>query len=141
MKTTEKVTDKAGSMRPYVERALNDEEVRDNVKSAYKAAREIYDELIGGRGVTTAATKVATDKDIQENLRTAVEELRSAAKRVQGKEEHTSRNSLLLLVGIALGILFNPATGPATRDWLRKSVLGEGDTSDFGGSNGGSAAA
>ena len=142
MKTTEKVTDKAETMRPYVERALNDEDVRDNVKSAYKAAREIYDELIGGRDVTTVATKVATDKDIQENLRTAVEELRHAAKRVQGKEVHKSRNSMLLFVGIVLGILFNPATGPATRDWLRKNVLGEGDTSDFGGgSNGGSAAA
>jgi hypothetical protein len=44
----------------------------------------------------------------------------------------------LLLTGIALGVLFNPATGPATREWLKKNVLGEGDTSDFGGgSNGG----
>ena len=141
MKTTEKVSGKAETMRPYVERALNDEELRDNVKHAYRAAREIYDELIGGRGVTTVATKVATDKDVQDNLRTAIEELRSAAKRVQGKDVHKSRNSLLLLTGIALGILFNPATGPATRDWLRKSVLGEGDTSDFGGGSNGDPAA
>jgi hypothetical protein len=140
MRTTEKVTDKAGSVRPYVERALNDEELRDNVKHAYKAARDIYDELIGGRGVTTVATKVATDKDIQENMRTAIEELRHAAKRVQGKEQHKSRNSLLLFTGIALGVLFNPATGPATREWLKNNILGEDDTSDFGGgSNGGAA--
>jgi hypothetical protein len=142
MKTTDKVTDKAGNARPYFERALTDEDVRDNVKHAFKAAREVYDELIGGRNVTTVATKVATDKDVQDNLRTAIEELRSAAKRVQGKDAHKSRNSLLLLTGIALGVLFNPATGPATREWLKKNVLGEDDTTDFsGGSNGGPTAA
>jgi predicted RNA-binding protein len=141
MKTADKVTDKAGTVRPYVERALTDEELRDNVKHAYKAARQIYDELIGGRTVATVATRVATDKDLQENLRTAVEELRSAAKRVQGKESHKSRHSLLLLTGIALGVLFNPATGPQTREWLRTNVLGSDEPQDFGGSNGSPSAA
>jgi hypothetical protein len=136
MKTTDKVTDKAGSMRPYVERALTDEDLRDNMKSAYKAAREIYDELIGGRTAAGVATKVATDKDIQENLRTAVEELRHAAKRVQGKETHKSRHSFLLMAGIILGVLFNPATGPRTRQWLKDNILGSDDSSDFLGSNG-----
>jgi hypothetical protein len=141
MKTTEKVTDKAGNVRPYVERALTDEDLRDNVKHAYKAAREIYDELIGGRNVTTVAAKVATDRDVQDNLRTAIEELRTAAKRVQGKEPHKSRNSLLLFAGILLGVLFNPATGPATREWLKENLLGSDDSSDFSGSNGGPTAA
>jgi hypothetical protein len=136
MKTTEKVTGKAGTMRPYVERALTDEELRDNVKSAYKAAREIYDELIGGRTPTAVAARVATDKDIQENLRTAVDELRHAAKRVQGKEAHKSRHSFLLLAGIMLGVLFNPVTGPTTRQWLKENVLGSDDPGDFHGPNG-----
>jgi hypothetical protein len=139
MKTTEKVTDKAGNMRPYVERALTDEELRDNVKHAYKAARQIYDELIGGRNVTTVATRVATDKDIQENLRTAVEELRSASRRVQGRGTHKSRHSLLLFTGIALGVLFNPATGPQTRQWIKENVLGSDEPKDFGGGSNGSA--
>jgi predicted RNA-binding protein len=136
MKTTDKVTDKANTARPYLERALTDEDVRDNVKHAFKAAREVYDELIGGRNVTTVATKVATDKDIQDNLKTAIDELRTAAKRVQGKDSHSGRNSVLLIAGIALGILFNPATGPATRQWLKDNVLGSDDSSDFGTSNG-----
>jgi predicted RNA-binding protein len=138
MKTTEKVSDKAGAVRPYVERALTDEELRDNVKSAYRAAREIYDELLGGRTATAVATKVATDKDIQENLRTAVEELRHAAKRVQGKEAHKSRHTFLLMAGITLGVLFNPATGPKTRQWIKDTILGSDDSSDFHGSNGSS---
>ncbi len=67
---------------------------------------------------------VATDKDIQAELRKAVEELRKAGERAQGKESHTKRNVTLLLAGITLGVLFNPATGPETRKWLKDKVLG-----------------
>ena len=80
--------DTADSVRPYVERAVKDEEVRENVKRALMAARSIYDELIGARGVTYAATRMATDKDLQDNLRSAIDDLRQAADRVQGKDSH-----------------------------------------------------
>jgi hypothetical protein len=141
MKTTDKVSGAAGSARPYVERALTDEELRDNVKNAFKAAREVYDELIGGRSVATVATKVASDHDIQDNLKTAIDELRIAARRVQGKEPHSGRNGMLLVTGIALGILFNPVTGPATRNWLKQTVLGDDEGSSVSTANGGPAAA
>jgi hypothetical protein len=146
-KTRDRVSDAADNVKPYVARALHDEDLRDNVKAAFEAAREVYDELIGGRGVTTVATRVATDKDIQQKLRDAVDELREAADRVQGKKDHGGRNAALLLTGIALGILFNPVTGPATRKWLADAVLGGDDdfTYQGGGSSGenggGSAAA
>jgi hypothetical protein len=125
-KTADKVRNAAGGARPYVDRALTDEELRDNVKNAFSAAREVYNELTGRRGVAGIATRVAVDKDIQDNLRTAVDELRHAANRLQGREEHKSRNGLLLLTGIALGILFNPVTGPETRRWLRDHLFGGG---------------
>ncbi|NDU79459.1 hypothetical protein GWI34_43780, partial [Actinomadura sp. DSM 109109] len=83
--------------------------------------------LIGQRGVTTVAARVATDKDIQERLRDAVDELREAADRIQGKKDHGARNTTLLIAGIALGILFNPITGPATRKWLSDVVFGGDD--------------
>src|SRR3954454_24125399 len=114
-KTRERVSDAAGNVRPYVQRAISDDELRDNVKTAFQAAREVYDELLGNRSVTTVATRVATDKEIQDKLREALDELRTAADRVQGKKEHSGRNASLLMTGIALGILFNPVTGPATR--------------------------
>lgn len=126
-KTKERVSDAADNVRPYVERALKDDELRKNVRDAFDAAREVYNELLGGRGVVPLATRVATDDDVKDNLRTAIEDLRKAANRLQGKEDHSTRNATLLIVGIALGILFNPVTGPATRKWLSDQVFGGGE--------------
>ena len=133
-----KAKDRLADAKPYVTRALQDEEVRENLKSAIAAAREIYDELIGGRRPTAVAARVATDKEIQDNLRSAVDDLKKAANRVQGKKEHSSRNATLLLTGIVLGVLFNPLTGPQTREWISGRMFGEGesDTSAASGGNG-----
>ena len=120
----DKVYGAVDSARPYVERIARDDELHDHVKNAYASARSIYEELLGGRGAQAMATRVARDKDIQDELRKAVEELRLAGGRVQGKDSHTKRNTLLLLAGITLGVLFNPATGPQTRKWLKDKVLG-----------------
>jgi len=129
-KTKDKVSDAAGTVKPYVDRALHDEELRESVRNAYESARTVYNELIGRRGVTGVATRIATDKDIQDELRSTIAELRKAADRVQGREEHKSRNGTLLFVGIVLGVLFNPVTGGATRKWLSDRLLG-GGSDDF----------
>jgi hypothetical protein len=120
----DRVTGAVDTARPYVERMAQDEELHEHVKNAYGAARNIYEELLGNRGATGAARRMARDTDLQDELRKAVEELRKAGTRVQGKDSHTGRNMTLLLAGIALGILFNPATGPETRRWLKDKILG-----------------
>ncbi len=129
--------DRVADVKPYVRRAIQDEELRENLRSAFATARDVYDELIGGRGVTGVANKVASDKDIQDQLRSAIEDLRAAASRIQGKEEHKGRNTSLLLAGIALGILFNPMTGPETRRWLKDKIFGENEEFGYGSGSGG----
>jgi len=141
VKTRDKVTDAAGNVKPYVERALTDPELRENVRNAYQSARSIYEELLGNRGVGGIATRVATDRDIQDELRSAVSELRRAADRVQGKAERPKGNSGLLLIGLVLAILFNPFTGPQTRKWLSEHLLGGGDDFTYQGGNGSAASA
>lgn len=136
-KTSEKVSDAAGTVKPYIERALYDAELRESVRNAYDSARAIYDELLGNRGVTGIASRVASDKEIQDELRTAIAELRRASDRVRGREEARSgRNSTLLLVGIVLGLLFNPLTGPQTRKWIAEHTLGGKDDFTYQGSSG-----
>ena len=131
--TKDKVAGAAASARPYVERALRDKELRDNVRNAYTSARSVYDELASRRKVSDAATQLVADKDIQDELRNAIEELRNAAGRVKdvkhGAPEagRAAWNGLLLLAGIALGLLLNPITGPAVRRLLARKLFGGGN--------------
>jgi hypothetical protein len=138
MKAKDKVYDAAENIKPYVERAMADEKLRDDVMRAFGSAREIYNDLMGEKSAVTLASRVATDDDIRDKLRDAIEDLRRASERLQGKKEHAGRNATLLVAGIALGLLFNPITGPETRRFI-KDMLGSGSESgdrQGGGSNG-----
>ena len=131
-KTRERVSD----VKPYVERAIKDEEFRDNLKNAFFAARGVYDELMGPRGVSGKAVRVASDKDLRDNLRSAIDDLRNAADRIQNGPSHKGRN-VLLVTGIAIRIfLFNPMTGADARRWLKESVFGEEDEFGYQGNSG-----
>jgi hypothetical protein len=131
-----KTRDRVSDVKPYVERAIKDEEFRDNLKNAFVAARGVYDELMGPRGVSGKAVRVASDKDLRDNLRSAIDDLRNAADRIQKGPSHKSRN-LLLVTGIAIGIfLFNPMTGADARKWLKETVMGEEDEFGYQGNSG-----
>ncbi len=56
-KLQDRAKNRASDARPYIERALKDEKVRDDVKSAIATARDIYDELLGGRAFGAAAAE------------------------------------------------------------------------------------
>ena len=81
--TKERAAAAAASARPYVERALRDKELRDNIRNAYTSARAVYDELASRRKVSDAASRLAGDKDIQDEMRNAIDEIRNAAGRVK----------------------------------------------------------
>ena len=125
-KTSDKVRTAADSARPYFERALTDEEFRQSLRAAFVAAKEIYDELVPQKSMSGLAGKVAKDEDVQQSLKRAVAELRNAAERIQEEqhETHRIRNTMLVLLGVAIGVLFNPFTGPETRRWMKGRVSG-----------------
>ena len=131
--TKDKVADAAATARPYVERALRDKELRDNIRNAYTSARAVYDELSSRRRMSDAATQLAGDKDLQDEIRSAIDEIRNAAGRVKNVKRaapepaRAAKNSLLLFFGIMLGLLLNPITGPALRRALARKLFGSGN--------------
>jgi hypothetical protein len=131
--TKDRAAAAAASARPYVERAIRDKELRDNVFNAYMSARAVYDELAGRRKVTDAASRLAGNKGLQDEIRTAIDELRSASRRVKdvkpaaAESGRSAKHSLLLVVGIVLGLLLNPITGPTLRRALARKLFGDGD--------------
>lgn len=139
--TRDRVAGAAAGARPYVERALRDDELHQSLRNAYASGRALYNGLVARHGVTDAATRLATDKDVQGELRTAIEELRSAAGRLQGAERkrdenHGARNALFLLAGITVGLLLNPVSGPKLRRLLGRVVFVGDDDSFVYGDNG-----
>jgi hypothetical protein len=131
--TKERVAEATSHVRPYVERAIRDEELRRNVKDAYTSARALYEQLLSRNDVGYVATKLVSDEDVQGQLRDVVTKLRNAAGRVQTAQEdekvarRSARTTLLLVAGVALGLLLNPLTGPSLRGWLKRKVFGGGD--------------
>ena len=127
-KAKETLLTKADTVRPYVERAMNDERLRAEVMRAFATARDLYGELIEDKDKPMVlASRVATDDDIRDKLREAIDDLRSAGDRLQGKREAArGRAGTLLVAGIALGILFNPVTGAETRRFIRDLISSGG---------------
>jgi hypothetical protein len=126
-KTTAKLTDTVETLRPYVDRALKDEDFRNDLQDAFEAARGLYGNLQQRNGLTAGAAKLATDKDTQESLRRLLDDLQSAGDRLKGKKEsHKARNTLLL-AGVIVGALYNPWTGDQTRKWIMDRIAGGDD--------------
>jgi hypothetical protein len=127
-KTKEKAVG-AEALRPYVQRAMTDPELRDDLIAAFATARALYGQLAKGKGVKGMAGKVS-EKDFQKDLQGLVAGLADASERLQGKAEkakkktHKARNRVVLLTGVTLGVLYNPWTGQATRDWIMERVAG-----------------
>jgi hypothetical protein len=135
MYSRDKVYGAADNIKPYVERAMTDEKLRSYIFRAFRTANELYRELMSDRSEPVRiATRVATDDDVRDKLREAIEDLRSAGDRLKGKPDHSARNAMLLVTGLTLGLLYNPITGPETRRFIREML--SGPSPDYGGDAG-----
>jgi len=83
---------------PYVRRLIEDDELRENIRVAFEAAKGAYSRMSNGKGPAKA---LMDDKKVQRDLRTAAESLRDASQQLRGRS--TRRRFGLgkaLLVGI-----------------------------------------
>jgi hypothetical protein len=131
-KTKEKSTVAVDALRPYVKRAMEDPELRDDLLAAFVAAKSLYGQISKGDGVRGKAEKIS-DKDFQKQLQVLVSDVTEASDRLKGENEksHKTRNRVILLTGVTLGVLYNPWTGESTREWIMDRVAGgDGDGLD-----------
>ncbi|MGH2957506.1 MAG: hypothetical protein ACRDL6_10980 [Solirubrobacterales bacterium] len=84
---------------PYVRRLLEDEELRQNIRVAFEAAKHAYTRMSNGKG---PAKSLMDDKKVHRDLQTAAESLRDASQQLRGRRTGGRRMSLgkILLVGI-----------------------------------------
>ena len=119
---SEKAGDAARSVasNPYVKRILEDEELRDNIRVAFEAAKNAYGRMSNGKGPAKA---VLDDKKVQRDLRTAAESLRDASDQIRGKRTGgggfgLGKAILIALIGAALVLILSEDARRAILDKL-----------------------
>ena len=104
---------KAVRSNPYVQRLIEDEELRDNLRSAFTSAKKAYGR-INGKG----PAKAFEDKKVQRELKDAATSLKDAADSLRGGKKRKGRKRRLLLVGIV-----GAGLALALSEGLRKKAL------------------
>jgi hypothetical protein len=105
---------KAVRSNQYVQRVMDDPELRENLRSAFESARKAYGRM-NGKGPVKAVTE---DKKTQKELQNAAASLKDAADGLRGQKKKKSRKGrlfLLAIVGAGVALV-------ASED-LRKKVL------------------
>ena len=101
---------------PYVQRLIEDEELRDSLKNAFEAAKGAY-----GRATSNGNTvkAVTSDKKVQKDLKVAADNLRDATEALRGPKKRKKRGLgrlvLLALVGATVALILS--------EGARKTVL------------------
>ena len=98
---------KAARNNEYIQRLIEDEDLRDNLRSAFVSARKAFDR-ISGKG---PAKELIDDKKTRRELKETASSLREAAEALRGakvKRKRRRRGGLLLLLvagaGVALAV-------------------------------------
>ena len=88
---------------PYVQRLIEDEELRESLRDAFEAAKGAYGRATGnGKGAVKAVT---SDKKVQKDLREAAESLKEASERLRKPPKRKGGIGKLLLLGIVAGVI------------------------------------
>lgn len=106
--------------KPYVQRLVEDDHLRSNLRDAYESARTAIDRADG-----KSATKVLEDKKLQNELKNAAESLKAAAEALREPEKKPKKKGgglvkllLLALVGAVLAVVLSEDIRKALLDKL-----------------------
>jgi hypothetical protein len=102
---------------PYVQRVIEDEDLRDNIVQAYESARKAYTRLTNGKSPTK---QIFDDKKLQKEIRNAafnVKDASVALREAPNKKKRLSFGRVLLLGVVGAGVAL------AVSEGLRKKVL------------------
>ena len=108
---------KAARSNPYVQRLVEDDELRDNLRTAFDSARNAYTRMTNGKGPAKA---LLDDKKTQKELREAATSLRDAADSLRGAKSKRKRRRRGRLLFVAL---IGGGAAMALSEGLRKKVL------------------
>jgi hypothetical protein len=102
---------------PYVQRIAEDEELRQNLWSAYESARDAIGRLQNGKHPTT---QIFDDKKLQKDLKSAAESFKDASVALREAPKRRRKGGLgkLILLGVVGGGL-----ALAVSEDLRKKLL------------------
>jgi len=93
---------------PYVQRLIEDEKLRDNLREAFESAKGAYGRASGnGKGTVKALTG---DKKVQKDLRAAADSLRDASERLKApkkKKSKLGRFILFVLVAAVIALILS----------------------------------
>jgi hypothetical protein len=93
---------------PYLRRLMEDEELRENIRVAYEAAKHAYARMSNGKGPAKA---LIDDKKVQRDLRTAAQSLRDASQQLRGRRKGRrfglGKALLVAILGAALVLILS----------------------------------
>jgi len=117
-KTAAKAGGAATAVRssPYVQRLIEDDDLRDSIRDAFESARDAYARIANGKGPAKA---LMDDKKVQRDLKEAADNFREASDRLRGKKQRKGltfgRLLLLGLIGAIVAVVVS--------EDLRKMVM------------------
>jgi hypothetical protein len=106
---------KAVRSNQYIQRVMEDPELRANLVSAFDSARRAYTRAANGKSPVKSLTE---DKKVQRELKEASRSLKSAADSLRGQKKKKRGKGRLLLVAIV-----GASLALALSEGLRKKVL------------------
>jgi hypothetical protein len=121
----------AATTSPWVQRLAEDEELRDNFRVAFEAAKDAYERISDGK----SPRELVDDKKLQKDLKQAADALKGAGSALKEgpkakakKKRGFGRRLLVLMVGAAIAL----ALSESLRAKVLDALFGKEEEFDYG---------